>query len=49
MLALALGLGLTSVLLASIARRRGMRTADLGAMSDHWVASYNASSQSSSD
>jgi len=49
MLALALGLGLTSVLLASIARRRGTRAGDLGAMSDQWVAAYNASPQSSSD
>ena len=49
MLALALGLGLTTILVATIARRRGTRTADLGAMSDHWVAAYNASLQSSSD
>ena len=49
MLALALGLGLTTLLLGSLARRRGTRAADLGAMSDQWVASYNASSQPSSD
>ena len=49
MLALVLGLGLTTVLLGSIARRRGMRAADLGAIRDQWVAAYNASSQSSSD
>ena len=47
-LAFGLGLGLTMVLLGSMARRRGSRTADLGAMSDQWVAAYNASAHSSS-
>ena len=49
MLALALGLGLTTILLGSLARRRGTRSRDLGAMSDQWVAAYNASARSSSD
>ena len=48
MLVLALGLGLTLVLLGSMARWRGSRTADLGAMSDQWIASYNTSPHSSS-
>lgn len=48
-LALGLGLGLTTILLGSLARRRGSRAADLGAMSDQWVASYNTSTHSSSD
>jgi hypothetical protein len=47
-LALGLGLGLTTVLLGSMARRRGSRAADLGAMSDQWLAAYNASPHSSS-
>lgn len=47
-LALGLGLGLTTVLLGSVARRRGSRRADLGAMSDQWIAAYNASPHSSS-
>jgi len=47
-LALGLGLGLTTVLLGSVARRRGSRGADLGAMSDQWIAAYNASPHSSS-
>ena len=47
-LALGLGLGLTTVLLGTMARRRGSRGADLGAMSNQWVAAYNASPQSSS-
>ena len=49
MLVLALGLGLTTILLGSLARRRGTRSRDLGAMSDQWVAAYNASARSSSD
>ena len=48
MLVLALGLGLTAVLLSSMARWRGSRSADLGAMSDRWVAAYNTSPHSSS-
>ena len=48
MFVLALGLGLTAVLLGSMARRRGSRGADLGAMSDQWIAAYNASPHSSS-
>jgi hypothetical protein len=47
-IALGLGLGLTMVLLGSVARRRGSRGADLGAMSDQWIAAYNASPHSSS-
>ena len=48
MLVLALGLGLTVVLLGSLARTPRSR-ADLGVMSDQWVAAYNTSRQSSSE
>ena len=48
MLVLALGLGLTMVLLGSMARWRGARAADLGGMSDQWIAAYNTSPHSSS-
>ena len=48
MLVLALGLGLTAVLLVSLARTPRSR-ADLGIMSDQWVAAYNISRPSSSE
>ncbi|HEU4936589.1 MAG TPA: hypothetical protein VFT39_09055 [Vicinamibacterales bacterium] len=46
MLVLALGLGLTAVLLSSLARRPGS-LADLGTMSDQWVAAYTSRPSSS--
>jgi len=48
-LALGLGLALTMALLGTMARRRGSRAADLGAMSDQWLAAYNTSPHSSFD
>ena len=48
MLVLALGLGLTAVLLGTLARSRGSSVRDLGAMSDQWIAAYNNSPHSSS-
>jgi len=46
MIAFAFGLVLTAVLIATFRRRGGLRTADLGAMGDQWVATHNASRSS---
>jgi hypothetical protein len=48
MLVLALGLGLTAVLVVNLARWRDSRPPDLGAMSNQWVAAYNSSPHASS-
>ncbi len=48
MIVLAFGLALTAALLASVRFRGGFRGADLGSMSEHWVAAYNASQPASS-
>ena len=47
MLVLPLGLALTALLLRSVVRWRHSHAPDLGAMSDRWVAAYNASSRAS--
>ncbi len=43
MLILALGLGLTAVLLVKVGYRHGSHATALGSMSQSWVAAYNAS------
>ncbi len=46
MLILALGLGLTTVWLVKVGYRHGAIGAQLGSMSQSWVAAYNASQPS---
>jgi hypothetical protein len=48
MLIFALGLGLTAVLLAQVGYWGRMRAAELGSMSQQWMAAHNASQPSSS-
>lgn len=48
MLILALGLGLTAVLVAKIAQWHGAQAADLGSMSHQWVRSFQATQPASS-
>jgi len=48
MLILALGLGLTGVLVAKLAQWHGTQAAELGSMSDQWVRSFQATEPASS-
>ena len=48
MLVLALGLGLTAVLIASASRWHGSYAVDLGSMSHQWIAAHQASQHASS-
>jgi len=48
MLILALGLGLTAVLLVKVVQWHGAHAADLGSMSHHWVRSFHATQPASS-
>jgi hypothetical protein len=48
MLILALGLGLTAVLLVKVAQWHGAHAADLGSMSHQWVRTFQATEPASS-
>lgn len=48
MLIMALGLGLTAVLVTKLAQWHGTQAADLGSMSDQWVRSFQATQPASS-
>jgi hypothetical protein len=48
MLVLVLGVAVTAVLVATAGYHARLRAADMGSMSDHWLASYNASRPSAS-
>ncbi len=43
MLVLALGLGLTAVLVVRVRYRHGTHATEMGSMSQSWVGAYNAS------
>lgn len=48
MLSIAVGLALTTVLLAALGRRAGHNAADMGAMSTNWIAANRAGDRGSS-
>ena len=45
MLVVAFGLLLTAVLFINLESRRGLRAANLGSMSSHWISAFRASQQ----